>query len=385
MMSVIFPKSINDKNDKKSQFALELYDHIKSSKEQIWRIIQHSWTISYDMVKFVKKSLNIDEESMIECCILKESDFDNYITNYTEDDGHEQFEGLTWLTSSMIGLDNTMGDEDVDGLKYILSLVKKNKNIAMMDYLKYRDWMGQNIIACCSIQGYYESMKLILDNECKNDTERKELISSVDVDNSTSIHRALIGMDETKMFEIIQYLFKPFMDCNEDEKMELLNITSILGETIWTRCIGAGQLEIAKYIYEFCPKWFKNAENVISKSENLPSILVGCCANGAEDLTKWILFELEDGKYKKELIMIFDKDDMTPLTKALVQGNIEVAEIILSVFDDDKKEQVLEYIQHEDKYGFDALSFCQEALADHENVLEEVEQWLNDKIKALQS
>ena len=384
MMSVIFPKSINDNNkDKKSQFALELYQHIKSSKEEIWRIIQHAWTISYDMVQFVQKSLNIDDKSMIECCIMCESDFDNYLTNYTKDDGHQQFKGLSWLTSSMIGVDNVTNGANIDAIKYILSLVKKNGNIAMIDYLKYRDFMGSNIIAACVMQGYYDIVKYILDNECKDDSERKELISAVDVDGSTSIQRAFIASDETYIFEMVKYLLAPYMKCNDDEKMELLNMKSIIFESIWTRCIGVGRLEIAKYIYDFCPNWFKNAENVIAKSENMPSILIGCCANNAVDVAEWLLFELEDGKYQKELIMGFSKDGMSPLTKALEQANIEVAEVILSTFDD--KKEALEYIQHEDKYGLDTLTYCQEILADYEEVLEEVEEWLNDKIKQLQS
>eukprot|EP01083_Nonionella_stella_P240110 839673_1 len=110
---------------------------------------------------------------MINCSILKESDFDNYINNYIPNDGHENFQGLTWLTSSMIGVDNVMGDENIDALNYILSLVKKNGNMSMMEYLKCGNYMGENIIACCAVQGYYESMKIILEQECKNDNERR--------------------------------------------------------------------------------------------------------------------------------------------------------------------------------------------------------------------
>eukprot|EP01083_Nonionella_stella_P062933 163617_1 len=383
MMALIFPESDANTADKKHEFAMELYDKIKSSKEEIWRIIQHACTVSFDMVQFVITQLNIDEQTLIECCVMKESDFSNYITNYEDGDGHEKYEGLTWLTSLMIGLDNTLGIEKVNALKYILSLVKKNGSVKMIDFLRCRGYTGENIVAACTVQGYYDSLKIILESECANDEERRELILAADGDNSCAISDAFDPVDDTHRFEMIQYLLRHFKEWDDEKKMELVSM-SASGHNVWTRAVGTGQLEIVQYIDEFCPLFLEDKENVISRSEMLPSVLVCCCETGSAEVTEWLLFGLKDGKYGKDLIMEFDDDGMTPLTKALVGANVEVAELILSVFDDSDKQGKLDYIHHKDKYEFDTLGFAEEALMDYPEIWEDVEGWIKLHIEQLE-
>eukprot|EP01084_Bolivina_argentea_P016679 31179_1 len=324
-----------------------LMDTLMKNTELLWKIFDTAFSISFEMVNVLKKKLGMNDAKLKELVLHCEGDFDSYKGFYPDSKNSIDFDGTTWLTTAIRCFNTTQTNELIDlnnSINYMFSLID-NKN-KLNEFILKRHENGNHCIFECIMQNRMDIILLILGT--LSDDNKIKLVKLRDWNNGTILHDIIHRHDK---FDKSKQLFQMFLSLFENktakEKQELIKMHDAEFQNLFYQAVFDQTIEFMDILYEFCPSFFKEYDNISSFNDNLESVFLCCADTGFMKGIKWIINVCKKNNINVDKVILQgDNDDVLPFQYAISHAYIDICQLMLDEIS--TKEKKLKMIQHQD-------------------------------------